>query len=282
MYTLSHDNEHIDFMASRNSSIGIFDSGMGGLTVLKAFKQYLPYESFIYLGDTARLPYGTKSPNTVRQYAIQMAKVLVERDIKALVIACNTATTAALSHLQDMLPDMPVLGVVEPGASSAVLASKNHHIGILATETTIASKAYFNAIKSRLPDSHVTSQACSLLVALAEEGMVDKEIAKAVLKHYLTTFDDEDTLVLGCTHFPVFKPLLEKILPAHVQIVDSAESTAKALLKLLNAQDMLAQDMNNALKTSFLVTDSIERFKTVGKVFLGHPIDPNRIELVDA
>ena len=152
---------------SSTLAIGVFDSGMGGLTVLKALRARLPLESFVYLGDTARLPYGTKSPDTVKQYAMQMARILVERRIKALVIACNTATTAALPHLQSMLPEIPVLGVVTPGAAAAVAATRNQRIAVLATETTIASKAYQELIAQQLPQAVITNRACSVLVALA-------------------------------------------------------------------------------------------------------------------
>jgi glutamate racemase len=267
-------------MAKHHLPIGVFDSGMGGLTVLRAMREALPYESFIYLGDTARLPYGTKSPETVKQYAVQMAKVLVERNIKVLVVACNTATTAALPHLQSMLPDIPVLGVVAPGAKAAVAASKNHHIAVLATETTIAAKAYHNLIKASLPKASIKSQACALLVALAEEGMVDNEIARSTLKHYLKGFKDEDTYVLGCTHFPVFKPLLATLLPASAQIVDSAEETAKALKQLLTETN-LTNGTQPKSPMKYLVTDSCKRFQTVGELFLGHPIDKHHIQLVD-
>ena len=199
-------------------AIGVFDSGMGGLTVLRALRAALPQESFIYLGDTARLPYGTKSPDTVKQYAVQMARVLVERRIKALVIACNTATTAALPHLQALMPDLLVLGVVAPGANAAVVATRNNNIAVMATETTIAAQAYHRLIHEKIPNATVSSRACSVLVALAEEGMVDNAIARAALQHYLTDFIDEDTLLLGCTHFPVFKPLLATLIPEHMKI----------------------------------------------------------------
>lgn len=268
-------------MDHSHSAIGVFDSGMGGLTVLRALRLELPGESFIYLGDTARLPYGTKSPNTVKQYAVQMARILVERNIKALVIACNTATTAALPHLQTMLPDMPVLGVVSPGASAAIAATKNYRIGVLATETTIAAKAYHNLISTSLPQAAIKSRACSLLVALAEEGMVQNEIAKTVLTHYLEGFDEEDTILLGCTHFPVFKPLLTTMLPTHIKIVDSAESTAKALRELLTKENILNGADPASISTTYLVTDSIKRFQTVGELFLGYAIDKGDIKLVD-
>ncbi|GGI89334.1 glutamate racemase [Legionella impletisoli] len=267
-------------MEQKQSPIGVFDSGMGGLTVLRALKKALPQESFIYLGDTARLPYGTKSRATVQQYAVQMAKVLVEQGIKALVIACNTATTAALPHLQSILPDMPVLGVISPGATAAIRATKNHHIGVLATETTIAAKAYDNVIVKALPKATIQSRACSLLVALAEEGMVDNSIAQSVLNHYLDGFQNEDTIVLGCTHFPVFKPLLRAILPSQVEIVDSAESTAEALNQLL-AEKRLLNSANKAGSTQYLVTDSIKRFQQVGELFLAQPIEKSEVMLVD-
>lgn len=268
-------------VTTKQLAIGVFDSGMGGLTVLKALRQRLPQESFVYLGDTARLPYGTKSPETVKQYAVQMARVLVERQIKALVIACNTATTAALPHLQAMLPDIPVLGVVAPGAASAVAATQNQRVMVLATETTIASNAYQQLIQQQLPRAVISSRACSVLVALAEEGMVANAVAKEALKHYLEAITDEDVLLLGCTHFPVFESLLTTLLPAHITVVDSAKATADALYNTLaNAQ--LLQVTNTKPTISYLVTDSVQRFQRVGAIFLGASLRENEVELVDA
>jgi glutamate racemase len=268
-------------MNKNNLPIGVFDSGMGGLTVLRALKTSLPQESFIYLGDTARLPYGTKSPATVQQYAMQMARILIERQIKALVIACNTATTAALYHLQTMLPDMPVLGVVQPGASAVIQVTRNHCVAVLATETTIASNAYQRIICEQLPQAQINARSCSVLVALAEAGMIDNAIAFEALKHYLADFQEEDTLLLGCTHFPVFKPLLISLLPPGVTIVDSAEETAKALYNILS-HSKLFNDSEVAAKISYLVTDSVERFQMVGEIFLGESLSQDKIELVDA
>lgn len=267
-------------MNSSQLSIGVFDSGMGGLTVLRALRARLPYESFIYLGDTARLPYGTKSPHTVQHYAVQMARLLVERQIKALVIACNTATTAALPHLQALLPDLPVLGVVEPGASAAVHATCNERIAVLATETTIASHAYQTVIRAHLPQALIHAKACSVLVALAEEGMTDNAIARAALTHYLSEVTCEDTILLGCTHFPVFKPLLVSLLPEGVQVVDSADATAVALHQRLVQNDLL-RGSSSLGQTHYLVTDSVKRFQSVGQVFLGDALDSGDIELVD-
>ncbi|WP_298625727.1 glutamate racemase [uncultured Legionella sp.] len=269
-------------MNSKQLAIGVFDSGMGGLTVLKALRANLPQESFIYLGDTARLPYGTKSPDTVKQYAMQMARILVERRIKALVVACNTATTAALPHLQSMLTDIPVLGVVAPGAAAAVAATKNNRIVVLATETTIASKAYQQLIVKNLPEAVINTRACSVLVALAEEGMVDNLVAREALKHYLDDFSDEDAVLLGCTHFPVFKPLLSRILPEGVAIVDSAQATALSLHELLRHKDLLNDELTRSPKANYLVTDSVNRFQKVGEIFLGEQLFIEDIELVDA
>ncbi len=268
-------------MQNVQASIGVFDSGMGGLTVLRALKSALPSESFIYLGDTARLPYGTKSTKTVRHYATSMARLLVERGIKALVVACNTASTAALSHLQAMLSDIPVIGVIEPGASAAVAATHNKRIMVLATETTVQSKAYQAVIQQLLPDTDVNAHAGSLLVALAEEGMVDDEIAKTVLKHYLAFRTDEDTLLLGCTHFPVFKACIEHLLPRGVAVVDSANATALALKTMLTEKKLLTTSSAPGT-TQYLVTDSVTRFEKVGAVFLGDVLYPHAIELVDA
>ena len=268
-------------MDKKGLAIGVFDSGMGGLTVLNALQARLPSESFVYLGDTARLPYGTKSPDTVKQYAVQMARLLVERRIKALVIACNTATTAALPHLQAMLPDVPVLGVVAPGAAAAVAATKNQHILVLATETTIASQAYQKLILQQMPRAVIKNRACSVLVALAEEGMVDNAVAEEALKHYLDEIKDEDAVLLGCTHFPVFHSLLSRLLPAGVRIVDSAQATADALYTSLREKDLLG-DLNAQPRVDYLVTDSVQRFQKVGEIFLGQPLKAKDIELVDA
>lgn len=266
--------------SNQELAIGVFDSGMGGLTVLHALRKRLPLESFVYLGDTARLPYGTKSPDTVKQYAIQMARLLVERQIKALVIACNTATTAALPYLTEMLPDIPVLGVVSPGAAAAVAATQNKRIAVLATETTIASQAYQKLILEQLPDAKVSTRACSVLVALAEEGMTDNKVAIEALKHYLSDIKNEDAIVLGCTHFPVFKSAIRRLLPAGVEVVDSAEATAEALYELLQAKNLLNPNQQTST-VHYLVTDSVARFQKVGKIFLGEELANQDVELVD-
>ena len=261
--------------------IGVFDSGMGGLTVLNALRQLLPNESFIYLGDTARLPYGTKSPQTVKHYAEQMAAILVEQRIKALVIACNTATTAALSHLQQRLHYMPVIGVVEPGAKAAVSACHRGHISLLATETTVASNAYQSIISHLLPNTHIKSVACGLLVAIAEEGLTDHAITRETLRYYLSDIREDETILLGCTHFPVFKQTMLEMLPSSITIVDSAQATAEAVSQALKDND-LASTTEQPGAVHYLVTDSVERFRRVGEIFLQHGLDEKQITLVDA
>jgi glutamate racemase len=276
------DDEKKKVTMNKHLAIGVFDSGMGGLTVLRSLRQFLPAESFIYLGDTARLPYGTKSRDTVKLYAMQMSQLLVQRQIKALVIACNTATTAALEHLQMSLPEMPVIGVVAPGATAAVSATRNQRIAVLATETTIATHAYQDLIRQKLPNVVIHSRACSVLVALAEEGMIDNAIVREALSHYLSGLSNEDTILLGCTHFPVFKTILSKMIPENVQLVDSADATAGALKQQLAVNDLFSSQTKRNGSVQYLVTDSVQRFQTIGEFFLQEPLHHHDLELVDA
>lgn len=268
--------------SQHNLPIGVFDSGMGGLTVLKALKDVLPNESFIYLGDTARLPYGTKSPHTVIHYATQMATRLSDAGIKLLVVACNTATTAALSSLQAMLPDIPVVGVIEPGARAAVRASKTHHILVLATETTVRSNIYEQTICKMHPEAVVSSQACGLFVALAEEGCIDETLTDCAIERYLSPVFDktQDCVLLGCTHFPVLKSAFKRYLGEKVSIVDSATETAKAVKRALESSG-LSHDSSKQVSTRYWVTDLPERFKRIGELFLSHDISMEQIRLID-
>lgn len=265
-----------------NLPIGVFDSGMGGLTVLKALKETLPNESFIYLGDTARLPYGTKSQHTVIHYASQMATRLSEAGIKLLVVACNTATTAALPSLQAMLPDIPVLGVITPGARAAVTASSKNNILVLATETTIRSTIYQKTILDLNPSVVVTSQACGLFVALAEEGCIDGKLADCAIAQYLSPVFDktQDCVLLGCTHFPVLKTALQRFVGDGVSIVDSATETAKTVKAALSEKGLCHETAQNP-STRYWVTDLPERFKRIGELFLSHDISMSDIKLVD-
>ncbi len=265
--------------------IGVFDSGMGGLTVLQELMHSLPNESFIYLGDTARLPYGTKSAETVKQYALQMARLLINLKIKLLVVACNTATTAALPFLMQQFPDLPIIGVVEPGARAAVQATRNKKVALLATETTIRAGLYQQLIRSLDPEIEVVTQSCGLFVALAEEGSVNDDIAVAACRKYLTPILDHgkpcDSVILGCTHFPVFTHPIATLLGPEVAIINSAKATAQVVKTRLH--DLKRCAPANPLPTkTFLVTDLPERFIRIGELFLGQAINPDQVVLVDA
>lgn len=261
--------------------IGIFDSGMGGLTVMRALMARLPNESFVYLGDTARLPYGTKSGDTVTRYAVQAAHALTRRKIKLLVVACNTASAVALPALDEALAPIPVIGVVEPGAEAAIAAAPEGPIAVIATEGTVNGGAYLRAIRARAPDAKVVQQACPLFVPLAEEGLIDSPITKLTAEHYLRSIlanSHPRALVLGCTHFPVLKTVITEIAGPDVTLVDSAETTADAVAKLL-AERNLARKESSSPRHEFLATDSVERFARVGRIFLGRA--PENVELVD-
>tara|TARA_B110000879_G_C11157304_1_gene507489 strand:+ start:143 stop:973 length:831 start_codon:yes stop_codon:yes gene_type:complete len=269
----------------RNTSslpIGVFDSGMGGLTVLRELKKSLVNESFLYLGDTARLPYGTKSQETVVRYAMQMAELLIAKGIKLLVIACNTATMAALDALKKHYPNLPIIGVIEPGANAAIKAAQTKkNILVLATEATIRSNIYSNFIAVHEPDISVNGLACGLFVALVEEGFVNDEVAHVVVNKYLSNLDvtEFDSVLLGCTHFPVLKPIIQKYMGATVTIVDSAIETAKAVKAALTQADI--QSKTPSASICFLVTDLPERFIRVGLLFLQERITMKDVEVVN-
>ena len=254
-------------------AIGIFDSGVGGLTVFREVARALPREPLIYLGDSARVPYGTKSPATVVRYSLEAARHLMSRDIKMLVVACNTATAAALPALQEAL-SIPVIGVVEPGARAAVDRTSGV-IGVIATEGTVKSKAYTNAIKALDPDVEVIEAAAPLFVALAEEGWANTHVAREVAEIYLEPLIDHgiDTLVLGCTHYPILRATIERVVGDGVQIVDSAETTAQSVKLALGE----TRGITNP-EYHFLVTDAEERFRRIAGEFLAHEIE--NLELV--
>ena len=270
-------------MSPTELPIGIFDSGVGGLTVLKALRARLPHERFLYLGDTARLPYGTKGPETVSRYAVQAAGHLVERGIKLLVVACNTASAVAMPALSARFAPLPVIGVVEAGAEAAVATSRSGHIAVLATESTVRGGAYERAVLARRPDARVYSQACSLFVALAEEGWVQGPLVESVAREYLQPLLDEkrrdglDCLVLGCTHFPLLKHAVAQVAGPEVTLVDSGETVALAVEKLLAGKTRTAGPGS----ARYLATDGAERFARVGSLFLGEPIMPSDVEIVD-
>ena len=272
-------------MAGDNRPIGVFDSGMGGLTVLRALAARLPQERFVYLGDTARLPYGTKSAETVQAYALQATRLLLGEGVKMVVIACNTASAVALYVLQESWDPVPVIGVIEPGARAGVAATKNKRIAVLATEGTVKGGAYARAIKELMADARVIQQPCQVFVALAEEGWADTPATLATAAHYLEPLfegaDAPDTLVLGCTHFPVLADAIRRTIGCGVALVDSAETTAAAVSEALAEGGLAAGGAGDGPRLRFFATDSPERFARVGAIFLGAAIDEDDVELVD-
>lgn len=251
-------------------AIGIFDSGVGGLTVFKEIMQLLPEEDLFYLGDTARVPYGTKSAETVRQYALEAGAFLVDQGVKMLVVACNTASAVALPALRERFK-LPVVGVIEPGARRAVRSSSGR-IGVIGTEGTINSGRYEEAINALLPDAQVTSTACPLLVPLAEEGWAEHQVTQLAVKEYLAPLKAAgiDTLVLGCTHYPLLRKTLQSEMGDGVSLVDSAEETAATVAQLFKEQG-LARPQSGG-RRSFFVTDVPTRFVKVGQAFLGQEL----------
>ena len=260
--------------------VGVFDSGVGGLTVLRALVSALPHEDFLYLGDTARLPYGTKSPQTVARYSVRAAEALVDRGIKALVVACNTASASALPALRERFPELPVIGVIEPGARAACDASVSGRIAVLATEGTVKGGAYLDAILALRPDAHVTQVAAQVFVALAEEGWSEGAAVEAVTERYLAHLDARvDTVVLGCTHFPLLAGAIAKQVGVTRQVVDSAATTARATAAELSSRGLLASARSGHVR--LMATDSPERFARVGQRFLGSSIAERDIEGID-
>jgi glutamate racemase len=249
--------------------IGIFDSGIGGLTVTGAILHALPGESTIYFGDTARVPYGPKSPETVRRYSLEILHWLTGQGVKLVTIACNTSTAHALESLRAVSP-VPVIGVIEPGARAAVRASKTGRIGVIGTAGTIASGAYTRAIHAISPVAVVEADACPLFVPLAEEGWFDHPATELVAREYLAplTKAGVDTLVLGCTHYPLLGPLLARVMGPGVQLIDSAEETARAVSALLTERK-ITQPAGAPVTHRFAVSDDPTRFVAVGSRFLG-------------
>jgi glutamate racemase len=272
---------------SSHFPIGIFDSGVGGLTVYRALHEQLPNERFVYLGDTARVPYGTKSLATVERYAVENARFLAAHGIKLLVVACNTASALALPAIRQAL-DIDVVGVIGPGARAAVASSSGKRIGVIATESTVQSGAYTHAIAKADPNALVIERACPLFVPLAEEGWADEEVARAVAETYLKDLRSSiDTLVLGCTHYPILKGVIHESVGTQVELIDSGEATAvevKSLLKekglagSLSGTGALERQLCDDLD-HFYVTDAAERFARVAERFLGSK--PARLEAVE-
>jgi glutamate racemase len=263
-------------------TIGVFDSGFGGLTVLKELVAQIPNADYLYFGDTARLPYGSKSVDTVARYAVEATRFLEAQGANLLVIACNTATALALDQITGAA-HAPVVGVVEPGAERASAASKNRRVVVIGTEATVSSHAYLKALERRGIEAR--EKACPLLVPLVEEGWVDHPVTEQVARIYLNDafgdgFGRADVLVLGCTHYPLIQPLLRRVAPAHVSIVDSAHSTARAVAeKMPNMVQTATAGSSEKPTLRFFATDSVEKFQRMGPKFLGHPV--NSVEHVD-
>lgn len=256
----------------KNRPIGIFDSGIGGLTVLKEIIRELPDENTIYLGDTARVPYGIRSPETVIRYSFENTIFLSSKDIKLLVVACNTASSVSLEAIKDNV-SIPVVGVIEPGAKAAVKATKNKKVGIIGTEATVKSNSYTKAIKALDGGVEVFGLACPLFVPLVEEGWTEGDIAVMVAKQYLERikYKGIDTIVLGCTHYPLLKGVIARVMGDGVKLIDSAVETSLEIKTILATLGMDKTDKGTA-KREFYVTDSPERFLKVGENFLGQKI----------
>ena len=272
--------------------IGIFDSGVGGLTVYRALHEALPFERFVYLGDTARIPYGTRSLSTVERYAMENARFLDAHGIKLLVVACNTASALALPAIRDVV-HVEVIGVIEPGARAATAASVGKRIGVIATEATVRSRAYARAIADLEPEAQVIARACPLFVPLAEEGWAETDEARSIAAKYLKEIKESnvDTLVLGCTHYPILRRVIQETVGGGVHLIDSGEAAASDVKALLEKRGLARAGTNGEHDTAarerslcddldhFYVTDAAERFSRVAERFLGSA--PSVLEAVE-
>ncbi len=259
-----------------NQAIGIFDSGIGGLTVAKEIMAELPSENIVYFGDTARVPYGNKSRETIQKFSLQIANFLLTKNIKILVVACNTASSFALEFLKQNLK-IPVIGVIEPGAAAAMKISKNFNIGVIGTKGTIQSLSYQNYLKSRDENVKVFAKACPLFVPLVEEGWTENEISSKIAEEYLRDLRDSkiDTLILGCTHYPILKNVIAKIMGSNVNIVDSARETAAATKREIKKLESLNAEIAQATDSKqyrFFVSDDKEKFEEFATKFFNSTI----------
>jgi glutamate racemase len=267
----------IDFTMGK-TTIGVFDSGFGGLTVLKALLELNPDSNYLYFGDTARLPYGSKSAETVSKYAVEAAHFLEAQGAEKLVVACNTATALSLDRIKEA-SRIPVIGVVEPGAERGAAVSQNKRVVVIGTEATVSSHAYLKALQAR--GVMAREKACPLLVPLVEEGWVEHPVTEEIARIYLgeafaNGFEEADVLVLGCTHYPLLSPVLRRVAPPHVKIVDSAESTARAVHDGIQSETTPAPseaERRQPPRLKFFATDSVEKFRRLGAMFLGRATD---------
>jgi len=261
--------------------IGIFDSGLGGLTVFREIAKILPQENLVYLGDTARVPYGTKSAQTVSRYARQNVEFLLQKNVKMVVVACNTATAFALDELRSRF-FIPIIGVIEPGVTGALRATKSKRIGVIGTEGTISSGTYSASVLKRAPAAFVATAACPLFVPLVEEGWWQNEITEIIARTYLNGLLAKkiDTLILGCTHYPLLKNILSKVAGPEVTLIDSAEETARAVAEVLAQKNIMMNSDNSSPYRDYCVTDSPERFRRLGDLFVGQKIhDVQHVEI---
>lgn len=261
--------------------IGIFDSGIGGLTVVRALKALRPDLSFVYLGDTARTPYGTKSPETIRRYSEEAAGFLAKKGARAVIIACNTASSLATGHLREKFPGLPVFEVVAPAVEAALSASKNGRIGVIGTRATIGSGIYEQRLRAGRRDVEVFSRPAPLLVSLVEEGWIDTPETSAIVGKYVAPLREEeiDTLILGCTHYPLLKRTIAERLGPQVRLIDSAEAAAKAFCATIETDAALDAVLQKKGRTSFFVTDPTPLFAALGSEWLGAEIAVSAVKL---
>jgi glutamate racemase len=261
--------------------IGMFDSGVGGLTVLREVMSQLPKESTVYFGDTARVPYGSKSRDVIVRFSLEIGQFLLQEKVKMIVVACNTASAFALPELSAQFK-LPIVGVIAPGAQAALHVTRTRRVGVIGTEGTIESQAYTEALKKLSSDIEVFGQACPLIVPLVEEGWLDKPVAREIVKEYLTPLlgQNIDTLVLGCTHYPLLKNLLQDVAGPKIQLIDSAQETARAVARRLADQKLEAPATTKAGVRRFYVSDAPEKFEKIGQRFLGQAIpDVRRVDI---
>jgi glutamate racemase len=256
-----------------DAPIGIFDSGVGGLTVFRALERRLPNESLIYLGDTARIPYGTRSSETIARYALEDAAFIQSKNVKAIVIACNTASSVAANLLRQKC-SVPVLGVIRPGSLRAIAQTRNGRIGVIGTEATVASGAYEKSMRGLRDDLEIISHACPLFVPLAEEGWTEHPVTEQVAAEYLSVFRARqvDTLVLGCTHYPLLRKVIQQVMGDDVRLIDSGEAVADVVAEMLESRG-LTRKTREPRSDQFFVTDAAARFRRVAEFFLGRPIE---------
>ncbi|WP_057977057.1 glutamate racemase [Caloramator mitchellensis] len=252
--------------------IGVFDSGIGGLTVVKEIMDTLPNENIVYFGDTARVPYGSKSAETVTRFAKQNTRFLLTKNVKAIVVACNTASAFSLDELQNAF-EIPVIGVIKPGANAAAKASKNKRIGIIGTEGTVNSRAYEKAIIKLLPDAKIYAYPCPLFVPIVEEGWANTKVSYMVAEEYLSQLKEKqiDALVMGCTHYPLLTKVVDDVLEHKVKLINPARETALELKRILN-ENCIENTIDNSAEYEYYVSDNPDKFKRVGGNFLEHDI----------